>query len=165
MTNLETHLHNCLCESRGFKIRRSSHRRSSTKKCAFKNFEKLTGKHLWRSFFFNNVAGLRPVKIKLRHRFFPVSFTKFLRTPFLHNLFYIKLSGDCFWIGLMVKKFNYVSLIFLNLQLNDAPPEWSLLFWYNEGHLLMRKISGFNSATAIICVWNHREHVLTFFRT
>ena len=40
------------------------------------------------------------------------------------------------------QKFNYISLIFLNLQLNHVPPEWSHLFWCNEGYLLMRKMSG-----------------------
>ena len=40
----------------------------------------------------------------------------------------------------MVKKINYVSLIFLNLQLCHASPEWSLLFWCNEEHLLIRKM-------------------------
>ena len=134
------------------------------KKGVLKIFAKLTGNHLWWSlsflitfltFFFNNVC------FKISNTVFFLSVLQ----KFWDRLFYRILPGDCFWIGLMVKKFNYVSLIFLNLQLNDAPPEWSLLFWYNEGHLLMRKISGFNSATAIICVWNHREHVLTFFRT
>ena len=61
MTNLETRLHKCLCKSSGFKIERSSHRRSSIKKCVFKNFEKLTGKPVT---FFYKVAGLRPAKIK-----------------------------------------------------------------------------------------------------
>ena len=45
--------------------------------------------------FFNKVAGLRPVtllKKSLWHRFFPVNFAKFLRTPFLQNT-----SGGCFW--------------------------------------------------------------------
>ena len=29
----------------------------------------------------------------------------------------------------------------------------------------MKKMSGVNSETAIICEWHQREHVLTFFRT
>ena len=39
-------------------------------------------------FFFNKVAGLRPVtllKKSLWHRCFPVDFVKFLRTSFLQN--------------------------------------------------------------------------------
>ena len=47
---------------------------------------KFTGKHLCQSLFFNKVAGLRPatsLKKRLWHRCFPLSFAKFLRTPFL----------------------------------------------------------------------------------
>ena len=65
---------------------RSSHRRCSMKKGALVNFTKFTGKHL----FFIKVAGLRAatlLKKKLRHRFFPVNFVKFLRTPL----------DDCVW--------------------------------------------------------------------
>ena len=83
---------------------------------------------------------------------------------FWEHFFYRILPGDCFWIGLIVKIFNYMSLIFFNLKLNHAPPEWPVLFWCNEEHLLMKKMSAFNSGTAIICEWNQREHVLTFFR-
>ena len=51
-----------------------------------RTFEKFTGKHLCQSLFFNKVAGLRPLlKKRLWHRCFPVSFTKFLGTPFLQN--------------------------------------------------------------------------------
>ena len=42
------------------------------------------------SLFFNKVAGLRPatlLKKRLWHRYFPVNFAKFLRTPFLQNIF------------------------------------------------------------------------------
>ena len=42
----------------------------------FKNFAKLPGKHLW-SLFYNIVAAL-----KLRHKYFPANFTKFLRCLF-----------------------------------------------------------------------------------
>ena len=61
--------------------------------------------------------------------------------------FLFKLHGE---------KFNYVTLIFLSLELDHAPPEWSLLFCCNEEHLLMKKMSGDNSGTAIICEWNQR---------
>ena len=60
--------------------------RCSATKNIFENFAKFTGKHLGQSFFFNKVAGLRPatlVKRRLWHRFFPVNFAKFLRTPFI----------------------------------------------------------------------------------
>ena len=54
----------------------------------FRNFAKLTEKHLRQSLFFNKVAGLRPeilFKKRLWHRCFPVNFAKFLRTLFLQN--------------------------------------------------------------------------------
>ena len=40
-----------------------------------------------RSLFFKEFAGLRPAVLlkKLRHRFFPVNFAKFLRAKFLQN--------------------------------------------------------------------------------
>ena len=43
------------------------------KQGAVTNFAKFTGKHLFQSLFLNKVAGLR---------YFPVNFSKFLRTPF-----------------------------------------------------------------------------------
>ena len=50
------------------------------KKGVLKNFSKFTGKHLCQS--------LRPatlLKKRLWHRYFPVNFAKFVRTPFLQN--------------------------------------------------------------------------------
>ena len=82
VTNSETHLHSCPCESRGFKIGRSSHRRCSIKKGALKNFAKVTGKNLCQSLFINKDAGPS----------FSVKFANFfLRTPF-----YRTSPGDCF---------------------------------------------------------------------
>ena len=55
-------------------------------KGVLKNFSKLPGNHLCQGLFFNKVAGLSPaalLKKRLWHRCFPVSFVKFLRTPFL----------------------------------------------------------------------------------
>ena len=161
VTNLEIHLHNCLCESRGFKIARSSHRRCSIKKVFLRilqNWQGITcdGVSFLITFltFFNNVF------VKNSDLGF---FLSVLRN-FWEHLFNRILPRDCFWIGLIVKKFNYVSPIFLNMQLYYAPPEWSLLFWCNKEYLLMKKMSAVNPGTRIICEWNHREHVLTFFR-
>ena len=67
---------------------RSSHQRCSMQKGVLRNLTKLTGKHLCQTLFFNKVAGLRPatlLKKRLWHRYFPVNFAKFLRTPFLQN--------------------------------------------------------------------------------
>ena len=73
---------------------RSSHQRCSTKKGVLKNLTKFTGKYLRQSCFFNEVFGLWSVtllKKKLRHKFFPVSFTDFLGTTF-----YWAPPSDCF---------------------------------------------------------------------
>ena len=62
--------------------------RCSVKKGVLENFSKFTGKHLRQGLFFNKVAGLRPatlLKKRLWHKWFPVNFAKFLRTPFLRE--------------------------------------------------------------------------------
>ena len=58
-----------------------------------KNFIKLTGKHLCQSLFLNKAAGLNITLLKKRlwYRCFPVTFAKFLRTPF-----FIEHLGGCF---------------------------------------------------------------------
>ena len=64
---------------------RNSHQRRFVNKSVPKNFTKFTGKQLFRSLFFNNVAGFRPVtllKEKLQHRCFPVNFVKLFKNPF-----------------------------------------------------------------------------------
>ena len=115
----EIHLHHCLCESRGFKLGRSNHRRCLVKKMFLK---------------FGKIGRKAPVS---------ESCTGFLLSVlrnFWEHFFYRTLPGDCFWWrGLMVKNFNSVSLIFLNSQLYHAPPEWWLLFWCNEEHFLIKK--------------------------
>ena len=86
-------------------------------KDVLKNFAKFTGKHLCRSFFFNKIAGLRPVNLlneELRNRCFPVNFAKFLETSF-----YRTPPGDCFCPWHMVhgkkQKRSYYSGKLLNL--------------------------------------------------
>ena len=47
---------------------------------------KFTETHLYQSLFVNEVAGIQPaalLKKRLRQKFFPVNFAKFLRTPTL----------------------------------------------------------------------------------
>ena len=54
------------------------------KKSVLENLAKFTVKHLYQSLFFNKIAGMRPptlLKKRPWHRFFPVNFVKFLRTP------------------------------------------------------------------------------------
>ena len=65
----------------------SSHRRSSVKKDAFKNFIKFIGKYLCWSLFFNKLRPATLLKKRLKHRCFPVNFVTFLRTPFLQNTY------------------------------------------------------------------------------
>ena len=64
---------------------RSSHQRCSVRKGVRRNFTKFTGKHLYHSLFLNQVPGLTLCKMRFWHRFFPVNFVKFLRTPFSQN--------------------------------------------------------------------------------
>ena len=67
---------------------RSTHRRCSIREGVLRNFVKFTGKHLCQSLFFNNIVGPRAASVlkkRLWHRWFPVSFAKFLKTPFLQN--------------------------------------------------------------------------------
>ena len=47
-----------------------------------KNFEVLTGKHIYRSLFFNKVTGIKASK-RLQHRFFTVNIVNFLKAAFL----------------------------------------------------------------------------------
>ena len=69
-----------------FSISRNSRPEVFCKNDVLRNSEKVTGKHLCQSLFFNKVADLRSttlLKKRLWHRCFPVNFVKFLRIPFL----------------------------------------------------------------------------------
>ena len=65
-------------------------------KGVLRNLTKFTGKQLYQSLFFNKVANLRPatlLKKRLWHRYFPVNFVKFLRTPlFTEHLWWLLLN-------------------------------------------------------------------------
>ena len=64
---------------------RSSQQKCSMKKCVLRNFTKFTGKHFYKSLFFNKVAGLRPAtlfKKKTLRRRFPVKFVKISKNTF-----------------------------------------------------------------------------------
>ena len=63
------------------------------KKGVLKNFKNFSGKHLHGILFFNNITGLESetlLKKRLWHRYFPVIFYEFLRSPFS------RIPGDCF---------------------------------------------------------------------
>ena len=60
--------------------------RCSVAKDVFRNFAKLTEKHICQSLFLIKLQASRPatlLKKRLWHRCFPVNFAKFLRTPFI----------------------------------------------------------------------------------
>ena len=64
-------------------IVRSSHQRCSVRKGVLRNFAKFTGGHLCQNLF---LIKRRPLLTRrIWHRYFPVNFAKFLRTPFLQN--------------------------------------------------------------------------------
>ena len=87
---------------------RSNHLKCSMKKVILRNFTKFKGKHLCQSLFFNKVADLRPatsIKKRLWCRCFPVTFTKFLRTPFHRTPL-----DDCFCTCNFIKKETLVQV-------------------------------------------------------
>ena len=74
-----------LFQANSLSLSEISHQSCSIIKAVLRNFAKFTGKHLYQSLFFNEVAGLRPatlLKMRLWHRCFSVNFAKFLRTNF-----------------------------------------------------------------------------------
>ena len=106
---------------------RSSRPEVLCRKGVLRNFAKLTGKHLCQGLFFNKVAGLRAatlLKRRLWHRYFPVNFVRFLRTPsyFIEHFWWLLLS------------------IVFTMSLNPRPSE-NLVFevWANLNHTIQQK--------------------------
>ena len=99
-----------------------------------RNFAKLTGKHLGKSFFFNKVAGLKRVALLKKrswHRSFPVSFAKFLRTPFLvEYLRWLRigpfLGCQSIWYFSRNTIFSRINIIFFG-DAGDVTPR--CIFW------------------------------------
>ena len=99
------------------------------KKGVLRNFTRFTGKHLFQSLFFNNVAGPRsPTLLKKRpwHRCVPVNFVKILRT-----FFYRTPPRDC----LCTLFIHYILSVFITdvttiicplhlLLINSRPKPW-----------------------------------------
>ena len=73
------------------------------KKGILKKIVKFEGKHLCWSFFFNSCKPAALLKKRLIHGCFPVSFVKYLRTPFDRTP-----PGDCFWLMVLVFIWFYV---------------------------------------------------------
>ena len=65
---------------------RSSRPKLPFKNIAYKKFTKFTIKQLRRSLVLKKAARRRVINERFLHRYFPVSVTKFLRTPILKNL-------------------------------------------------------------------------------
>ena len=88
---------------------RSRHRKCSVKKYVLRNFAKFAGKHLCQSLCFNKVAGLLAMLLKRRlgHRYFPVSFAKFLGTPFVTEHLRPTVSG-CRHSAFFLKPITYL---------------------------------------------------------
>ena len=73
------------------KMIRSSRQEVSCKKDGLRNFARFTGKHLCQALF-------SLLKKRLWHGFFPINFTKFLRTPFLtEHLQWLLLNNYSFF--------------------------------------------------------------------
>ena len=120
---------------------KSNHQRCSVRKSVLRNFAKFTGKHLQQSLFFNKVA--RPatlLKKRLWHRWFPVNFAKFLRTPFLIEylswlLLYINKTFYCihsiyqFYLMIVSGKTVFYSIQYKNLLMNSIEVQLLLIFY------------------------------------
>ena len=68
-----------------------------------KKFAKFTGKHLYRSLFFNKVAGLQPATLLKKRLWYWCSllnFAEFFRKPFLQNT-----SRGCFCLTIIINPF------------------------------------------------------------
>ena len=137
---------------------RSSHQRCSVRKGVLRNFTKFTGKHLYQSYYFNKVAGIRPatlLKKTLWHRFFTVNFAKFLKTPFLQNssgrllLYVTKNSGTSTSHHQLLTGLENLTLsvcLLLSARANKMIPAWHFmkinryLCLYNEKRPSLSKI-------------------------
>ena len=89
------------------------------KKGVLKKFAKFAGKRLYRNLL-NKIAGLRPATLlrkRLRHRYFPVNFAKFLRTAILQNTsgrLLLKIKEQRTWILFQCLKFYYFEQLFIH---------------------------------------------------
>ena len=84
-----------LCKKAGNNFK-SSDPEVFCKKAVLTNFAKFPGKHLCQSLFFDKESSLK--KKRFWYRCFPVSYAKFLRTPFLKE--------HLRWLPLEVKRFR-----------------------------------------------------------
>ena len=93
-------------DSRIQAIRSSFHRQQQLPRGVLQNFAELTGKHLCRSLFFHNVAGLRTgALLKIRHSDTGV----FLKNTFFKNTYNRKLR-DVFYTACLLYGAMYIAL-------------------------------------------------------
>ena len=91
--------------------------RCFVKKVFLKNFANFAGKHLWWSLFLtkSQTQGCNFIKKRLQHRWFPVKFVEFSRTPIFKNICERLLLGfNNFLIFLTVLTIYLISLMFLH---------------------------------------------------
>ena len=96
------------------------------KRGVLRNFANFTGKYLCQSLFLNKVAGPRSatlLKKRLWHRYFPVSFAKFLRTPSLtEHLRWLYTDTDNlnhqennFYVNVLSRQRCFMSRVYSNI--------------------------------------------------
>ena len=74
--------------------KRSSHRRSSVRKGALRNFAKFTEKHIWQSLFFIKISGLCLQLYQKRHS--GKNFFRWILGNFYEHFLYRAPPWDCF---------------------------------------------------------------------
>ena len=101
-------------DSRIQAIRSSFHRQQQLPRGVLQNFAELTGKHLCRSLFFHNVAGLRTgALLKIRHSDTGVFLKNiFLRTPiqFVRFAVHNRKLRDVFYTACLLYGAMYIAL-------------------------------------------------------
>ena len=91
----------------------------------FKNFAKLTRKHLYRSLFLIFFSAIL-LKNRLRYRCFPVNFAKFLRAAFFtEHLWWLFL--DIYHNASKIGLINFISSLRCRSNRSDLPCEKSVL--------------------------------------
>ena len=101
---------------------RSSHQRFSVRKGVFRNFAKFTGKHLFQSLYFNNVASLNFIKIEILAQVFSCDFCEISKKSFFTEPIWatasVNLKENC-WVGkYFFQPYDFLSFFTKNLLTN-----------------------------------------------
>ena len=116
------------------------------KKGVLKDFAKFTGKHLCQSLFLNKVVTL--LKKRVWHRCFPVSFAKFLRTPFLYNT-----TGGCFCAWRITKE-KFKVLPISNHEEDDTRLSFHGRIWNKVAVIVVKDLDVFVLLIYALGQWN-----------